>query len=332
MGLMTALRFNMTNTADASATHADRYRAALNMAAYGDERGFTAISCEEHHLAVNGWLPSPLMMAAALAGRTTRIHISINALLIPLYDPVRLAEDIAVLDNLSQGRFSFVAGMGYRPEEYAAVDKNWTQRGRLMDCSLEVLLKAWADEPFEYNGQTVTVTPKPYSRPHPFFFVGGMSAPAARRAARFGLPFAPPMAMPEVEAVYTEELAKQGKRGFVYHPENGSTVTLLSDDPDAAWENFGPFIINEVLEYGKWKRPGVPRPHDTGAESIDAVRGSNVVEILTPDELIGQIESGRNQVVMNPLIGGLPLEAGWASLRLLGDVVLPGVNKTADIS
>ena len=69
MGVMTAIRFNMTNIADPGADHSERYTAALDMASYADQHGFTAVSCEEHHLAVNGWLPSPLMMAAALAGR-----------------------------------------------------------------------------------------------------------------------------------------------------------------------------------------------------------------------------------------------------------------------
>ncbi len=329
MGLMTALRFNMTNIAEPAACHADRYQAALDMAAYADQHGFTGISCEEHHLAATGWLPSPLIMAAALAARTTRVRISINALLITLYDPLRLAEDIAVLDNLSKGRFSFVAGMGYRPEEYAAVGKDWTQRGKLMDRCIKVLLDAWGEDPFECNGQIVNVTPKPHTRPHPFFFVGGMSAAAARRAARFALPFAPPMAMPDVEAVYAEELEKHGHHGFIYRPENGSTVTLLSPDPDTAWGAYGDFIMNEALEYSRWKRAGVTRPHDVAAHSLEDVRSRNIVEILTPEQLVAQIAGGRTEVVMNPLIGGLPLEEGWASLRLLTDEVLPAVGAAA---
>ena len=234
MSLLTALRLNMTNIADPTAHHGERYQAALDMAEYADQRGFTAISGEEHHLATTGWLPSPLILAAAIAGRTRSVRISINALIVPLYDPVRLAEDIAVLDNLTQGRFSFVAGMGYRPEEYHAVGKEWSQRAALMDQCLTVMLKAWSDQPFEHEGKLINVTPKSYTRPHPIFFVGGMTAAAARRAARFGLPFSPPMAKPEVEAVYERELHKHGKAGFVYHPENGSTVTLLHADPDEA--------------------------------------------------------------------------------------------------
>ncbi|WP_191496446.1 LLM class flavin-dependent oxidoreductase [Mycobacterium simulans] len=326
MSLLTALRLNMTNIADPAARHARRYQAALEMAEYADQRGFTAVSGEEHHLAATGWLPSPLILAAAIAGRTRRVRISINALIVPLYDPVRLAEDIAVLDNLAEGRFSFVAGMGYRPEEYHAAGKDWSQRGSLMDHCLSVLLNAWSDQPFEYGGRLINVTPKPHTRPHPVVFVGGMTAAAARRAARFGLPFSPPMAMPEVEALYEQELRRQGKSGFVYHPENGSTVTLLHADPDEAWSRYGKFVMNEAAEYSAWKVTGVPRPNETPANSIDDLRRLKNVEILTPGQLLDQIRCGRREVVMNPLIGGLPIDVGWASLHLLTDDVLPHVR------
>ena len=103
---------------------ARRYQAALAMAAYADVEGFGAVGLEEHHCADNGWLPSPLLMAGMVAGCTSKVQINITALLITLYDPIRLAEDIAVLDLASGGRFSFVAGLGYRPEEYHALGKD----------------------------------------------------------------------------------------------------------------------------------------------------------------------------------------------------------------
>lgn len=329
MSLLTALRLNMTNIPEPAARHGDRYRTALDMAEYADQHGFTAVSAEEHHLAATSWLPSPLILAAAVAGRTRNVRISVNALIVPLYEPIRLAEDIAVLDNLTQGRFSFVAGMGYRPEEYHAAGKDWSQRGALMDHCLSVLLTAWRDEPFEYDGELVNVTPKPHTRPHPIVFVGGMTAAAARRAARFGLPFSPPMPMPDLVAVYEQELQVRGKTGFAYCPENGSTVTLLHNDPDEAWSRYGSFIMNEAAEYSAWRRPGVPRPnegaHATLAGSVDELRRLNSVEILTPEQLVGQIRCGRREVVTNPLVGGLPTDDGWASLRLLAEEVLPHV-------
>ncbi|WP_125078184.1 LLM class flavin-dependent oxidoreductase [Mycobacterium sp. P7213] len=324
MTLLSALRLNMTNTPGAG--HAERYRAALEMASYADTNGVTAIGCEEHHLAATGWLPAPLLMAAAVAGCTNDIRISVNALLVPLYDPVRLAEDIAVLDHLSAGRVSFVAGIGYRPEEYHAVGKDFRRRGRLMDECLEVLLKSWGDAPFGYRGQLIEVTPKPYTKPHPVFFIGGMSTAAARRAARFGLPFSPPMPMPEIEARYREELARHGKQGFVFSPENGNTVTHLTTDPEAAWARCGEYFLHEATEYSSWAVAQLPRPNESRTDTVDELRASAKIEVLTPDELVEQCRAGRTGVTLHPLIGGLPLDEGWESLRLLVERVLPALN------
>ena len=178
------LRLNMTGSEQDPVLRSKRYQTAIDMAAYADQQGFSSVNVEEHHLAENGWLPSPLTMAAAIAARTERCSIGVMALLVTLYDPIRLAEDIAVVDLLSGGRLNFVAGMGYRELEFHIANKPFKERGLWMDHVLETLLQAWGDKPFEYKGKMVNVTPKPLSRPHPIFLVGGMSKPAARRAAR----------------------------------------------------------------------------------------------------------------------------------------------------
>ena len=319
--LITALRLNLTHVQEPAADHRARYQAALDMAEYADAHSFSIVNCEEHHVARNGWLPSPLVMAAAIAGRTKRINIT--ALLITLYDPVRLAEDIAVLDNLSNGRFSFVAGLGYRPEEYHAMGRDWNRRGQLMDECLDVMLKAWRVEAFEYKGQMINVTPKPHSKPHPFFFVGGMSAAAAKRAARFGLPFYPPMHLPEVEKVYLDAMHQQGKRGMVYYPVQGSTMTLIHKEPDRAWKQFTPYILNETTEYSSWKREGIPRPSENAANTIDELQAEKKFEIVTPAQCLANIRAGRHTLVFNPLVGGLPLEEGWKTLKLFVEHVKP---------
>src|SRR4051812_12937445 len=105
-----------------------RYQAFVDMAGYADEHGLQAISLEEHHGADNGWSPSPLVMAGLVFGRTKTIMATLNALLAPLHDPLRLAEDIAVLDLASGGRFVVTAGIGYRESEYEARGKDWAAR------------------------------------------------------------------------------------------------------------------------------------------------------------------------------------------------------------
>ncbi|MFF2555899.1 LLM class flavin-dependent oxidoreductase [Nocardia sp. NPDC058058] len=329
MDVVAALRLNMTNTDDPGARHEQRYRAAIEMAEYADRHGFAAVSCEEHHLSGTGWLPSPLVLAGAVAARTERVAVTISALLVPLYDPIRLAADIAVLDNISGGRLVIVAGMGYRPEEYAAMGRDWDRRGELMDTALETLLAAWRDVPFEHAGALIDVTPKPCTRPHPMVFAGGMTRAAARRAARFGLPFSPPMSMPDLERYYLAELERLGKFGFVHRPEPGNKLTLLHEDPDAGWREYGPYILNEAREYGSWRRAGLRRPNEAEVTTVAEVRARGYAEILTPDELLAQIAGGRTEIVMNPLIGGLPVADGWASLRLLGDDVLARLDAPA---
>ena len=92
------LRLNMTGAEADPEQRALRYRCAIDMAEYADRNGFSSVNVEEHHVAENGWLPSPLTMAAAIAGRTDQCSIGVMALLVSLYDPIRLAEDIAVID------------------------------------------------------------------------------------------------------------------------------------------------------------------------------------------------------------------------------------------
>ena len=115
----------------------------------------------EHHASPDGYLPSPLMLASAMAARTQQVHFVIGAALLPFYDPIRLAEDMAVLDHVSTGRVSYVLGLGYRPEEFAMYGVPMKERGRIADRKLALLLAAKGGEPFEHDGRTIWVTPAP---------------------------------------------------------------------------------------------------------------------------------------------------------------------------
>jgi alkanesulfonate monooxygenase SsuD/methylene tetrahydromethanopterin reductase-like flavin-dependent oxidoreductase (luciferase family) len=321
MPISCTLRLNMTGLSPDPATESERYRAALDMAEWADAHGFGTVNLEEHHCAENGWLSAPLMLAAMVIARTRRVRVSIVALLVPLYDPIRLAEDIAVLDLMSEGRFTFVAGIGYRPLEYHATGRRWEDRGRLMDEALETLLAAWTGEPFDYRGQEIRVTPVPMSRPHPFFMLGGMSRAAARRAARLGLPFFPALHDPELEAYYHAELERHGKQGFVYSLGESNSMLFVDEDPDAAWDELAPYFLRELQEYGRWKVEGVPRPNEEPVLGIEDLRRQKRFEILSPRAARARLESDPNaMVVLHPLAGGIPVERAWQSLELFGEV------------
>jgi alkanesulfonate monooxygenase SsuD/methylene tetrahydromethanopterin reductase-like flavin-dependent oxidoreductase (luciferase family) len=300
-----------------------RYKAGLDMAEFADHNGFMAVTLEEHHGADNGWSPAPLATAGAVFGRTKNVAVSISALLVPLHDPLRIAEDIAVLDLLSGGRLSVIGGLGYRPEEYAAHGKDWKNRGKLMDECVDTMLKAWTGEPFEYRGTTVRVTPKPISTPVPFM-IGGTSKPAVRRAVRFGLPmfFAAPV--PDLMAYYYERCEQQGKQGFAMMPEHFSHH-WIAEDPDKAWAEVGKYLLHEATTYANWQTPDIKSAVHSHATTVDELRAEGIYRIVTPDEIVAEAKAAGEQFSFNlhPLCGGMPIDRGWEFLQIYADKVKP---------
>src|SRR5579862_442879 len=137
MAISATFRINMSGKGADGPTEADRYNAAIDMAEFADRNGFAIINVEEHHDSEIGWLPSPLIMAGLIVSRTKRARIRASALLATLYDPISLAEDIAILDLARRGRFFFILGQGYREIEYHLHDKDWEKRGAQTDFILE---------------------------------------------------------------------------------------------------------------------------------------------------------------------------------------------------
>ena len=301
-----------------------RYQAFVEMAGYADEHELQAVSLEEHHGAENGWSPSPLVMAGLVFGRTTTILASINALLLPLHDPIRLAEDIAVLDLASGGRLVVVGGIGYRESEYAAHSKDWAARGALQDEAVDTMLKAWTGEPFEYRGTTVLVTPKPLTQPHPTFMLGGSSKAAVRRAARFGLPYMPPANLPELEAYYYEQCAEHGTKGFCLMPAEHVPMTHVAEDPDRVWRELGHHFFEEASTYSSWQPPGQTSAVHSHATSVEELREEGIYEVITPAELVERLQAKGPGAAcsLHPLVGGMPIDEGWSSLRLYVEEVL----------
>ncbi|MGW7467339.1 LLM class flavin-dependent oxidoreductase [Streptomyces xantholiticus] len=320
----TVVRFNLVDPAATPETLAARYRAALEMAAYADERGVDTIQTEEHHGADNNWLPSPLAFAGAVLGATRRVAVTVSAIIGPLHDPLRLAEDLAVLDLIGKGRLVTVAGIGYRPAEYDQLGVEWGRRGALQDELLETLLAAWTGEPFTYRGRTVRVTPRPYTRPHPMLLVGGSSRAAARRAARLGLPFFPSSHLPELEAYYEERRAEYGTDGFCMMPAEKTPLLHLSNDPDRAWVLYGEHLLHEARTYASWQSRDIRSAVRSGAATVEELRSEGVYRIVTPDECVGL---GAESLVLHPLCGGMPLDEGRRSLQLFCEHVLPRLTR-----
>src|SRR5262245_37715089 len=122
-----SLRFDMRQP-DPKVALDQFYGAALDMCTWADGLGFEQILIGEHHGAEDGYIPSPIVLFSAIAARTKRVRLHISALLVPMHHPLRLAEDLAVLDVVSGGRVEFTAGMGYRPHEFAMFGAEFEKR------------------------------------------------------------------------------------------------------------------------------------------------------------------------------------------------------------
>jgi alkanesulfonate monooxygenase SsuD/methylene tetrahydromethanopterin reductase-like flavin-dependent oxidoreductase (luciferase family) len=327
---MLGIRFDLRVPDFATTTHARQYAAALDMADWADRNGLDTLILSEHHGAPDGYVPAPLVLAAAMLGRTSRIGVNVAAVLAPLHDPVRLAEQLAVLDLCAPGRISLVAGAGYRSVEFEMAGVKRAERGRLLEEAVEVLRKAWTGEPFSWRGREVVVTPKPATPGGPMVLIGGSTEVAARRAARLRCGFFPAVGDPRLQQIYAEESAAVGfDQGFCALP-SGPGFVFVAEDPDATWPKVGPHALFDAQTYESWQegpqRSAVDVP---GATTWEDVRASGVYQVVTPDECVAMAEDPSGTVLLHPLMGGIPPELAWESLQLFERAVLPRVRPAA---
>lgn len=165
------------------------YEEILDMAAHGDALGFSGCVASEHHSRDDGYIPSPLVLCSAVVARTRRIEASTGVMLLPLWSPIRVAEDSAIIDIISGGRFALGAGLGLVPREFALYEVELGNAVGRLEEAVEILRRAWRGEPFSFTGRHFTlsdalVTPMP-TRPVPVR-LGGQSDRAIRRAGRIG--------------------------------------------------------------------------------------------------------------------------------------------------
>ncbi|GIU88180.1 MAG TPA: LLM class flavin-dependent oxidoreductase [Candidatus Tectomicrobia bacterium] len=303
----------------------DIYAAAIEQMRWAASQGFDFLVLSEHHGVDDGWMPAPLTMAASLLGATERVPVLLSAAIVPLHDPVRLAEQIAVIDNAHPGRLWTVLGAGYREEEFAMAGADHRSRGRTLEEYTAVMLRAWTGEPFEWRGRTIRVTPRPVTQPHPTVLMGGGVPAAARRAARLRLPMLPMNTDESVVAAYHDEARRVGfDGGFVMVPE-GPTFVHVCDDPERAWEEIAPYLLYETQTYASFQTPGQHSTPRVDARDVADLRRAPQIWVGTPDDIVARAKELPPGAALNfhPLAGGLPPDVAWSSLELFARNVLP---------
>ena len=320
------IMYDCRRTPDSQLTMTDVYDATIDQAVLADQLGFDHVWFTEHHFLADGYLPAFQPLAGAIAARTERIRISTDIALLPLYHPIRLAEELAILDHISHGRMEFGIGMGYVPKEFETFGVPLKNRVSMTEEGIQILRLAWADGPFSFHGKRyqlndVEVHPKPVQAGGPPLWIAAMSTAGAMRAARFSTNLLPQGKQSEVLEPYLAAVENPTDRrvGII-------RSFYVSDDRERDWpiikkaERFRMSIYNDFMQatpddYG-WGEPGgIPQSAFMGTAD----------ECV--DEIVGFVRKyGVTDIASSGLPPGIDPSFMEASLNRLATQVLPQVR------
>jgi alkanesulfonate monooxygenase SsuD/methylene tetrahydromethanopterin reductase-like flavin-dependent oxidoreductase (luciferase family) len=294
------------------------------MSAWADERGCASIVVSEHHASEDGYLPSPFVLAAAIAAVTSNTPIVVAAALLPLHDPVRLAEDLITLDHLSEGRAMVVLGLGYRPQEYELYGVDFSRRGREADDRLGRLLEVLDDA--REGKKTPRVTPAPFTRPMPMLAWGGRTKAAARRAGRHGLGFFAQTNTPGLEDAYREATRDAGHEPGLCMLADPATpmIVFVADDLDAGWREVGPSMLVDAISYREWNEAAGTMDGTVSlsrGRTVDELRAEQGAHRVVTSEGAVALVREHGPLGLHPLCGGLDPQIAWPYLRRAVDAV-----------
>src|SRR5271154_2045316 len=237
--LRLGVAYDFRNPPASGISHQALYAAIMDQVAWLDGLGLDLVWFTEHHFVEDGYLPSWIPVAAAMAARTRHVRFSCDVCLLPFNHPLRLAEDLAVLDNISGGRVEIGVGMGYAPHEFRGFGLPVSRRVSLTDEGIAVLRRAFTGEKFSftgkrYNFQDATITPGYVQPGGPPLWIAAMSEPGAQRAARHDSNFLPQGARSMVLDPWRATLKASGRNPDLYRVGIIRSC-LVTDDAERDW-------------------------------------------------------------------------------------------------
>jgi alkanesulfonate monooxygenase SsuD/methylene tetrahydromethanopterin reductase-like flavin-dependent oxidoreductase (luciferase family) len=311
------------------------YRASLDQIAWAETLGFESVWLTEHHFVDDGYTPSPLVIAAAIGQRTQRMRIGTNLMLLPLADPVRLAEDAAALAILTGGRFDLGVGLGYRQLEFDYFGRKLAHRPSLMEEGVAILRQAWSGEPIRVDGKRyridgLRVSPRPAQPPR--IFMGGMAEPAIARAARIGDGFLSTGGIGH--DLYVKALADLGK------PRSAGAIcaghwAIVAPDPEREAAKLAGPVLYQSNTYIDWGAFGPPEQVPRFADVKTAIR-DGLYELWDAEQAVAGLTALLRaypeiiDVHFWAQFPGEPVESGSARIEYLARSVLPRVRAALD--
>ena len=310
------------------------YKEALEEVVRGEDLGFDSIWMEEHHSVVNHYWPSPITVLAGFATRTSRVLLGTDILVAPFYHPVRLAEDTAMLDVMSGGRFVLGVAIGYKPDEFALYGVELEKRGARFEEQLAIMNGLWTQESVSFAGTYYRVDgrlePKPLTRPHPPVWIGGWGDITLRRAATLADNWVPGP---------TADLARllAGKQRFIADRRAAGRTDALTEwpltrdviiaDTDREARELAEkhIMISYRKEYaGGWRHPFIDA---SIATDLDALMKDRFL-IGGPDQVVRALkpfvsEYGMTHLICRVFFPGMPHRHIMRELELIAKEVRP---------
>lgn len=323
---------------------AELYRDHLEEAVLAEELGFDAVWASEHHFSPDAWSPAPFPFLSAVAARTRRVRLGTYVLLLPLHNPLRIAEDVAVLDNLSNGRVDLGVGVGSSPREFKTFGVPIENRlGRTFEA-LRIIEKCFAGEEFSHAGKyydfpDVHMTTTPVQRPGPPILVAAMGPQSVAWTARRGYHMA--AGAGRGHDYYLAALRQHG------HDPASKTIASIpirvhvADTREAAWDDVEPGL-HQVLHF--YRNHGSPDSGTRGTEPLgprlppvgefrhipEIGHGGAPFAVGTPDEALRFLEPfrgrGLTHLALNLHQPGQSSQSVRRSMRLCARELMPEIR------
>ncbi len=335
--------YSLQSPPHAPKDHRQLYSEMLEDISIAEELGFDSAWLTEHHFLSDGYCPSLMVTAAAIAARTKKIRIGTGVLLLPLYNPVKVAEDAAVVDIISDGRLILGLGLGYRKEEFDAFEVSLKHRKGRMEEGIEILQKSWGRGPFSFKGkyfeyENLNVTPKPVQNPIPIW-IGAYQEPAIRRVARLGVPLylASVGTIPVLQrelGMFHDALREFGRDPQKIEQPLVRDVHVSNKRKEKTWEEIKKHVTYIYKGYAEWgsmvdgEGNAITDPNDPKLEMTAKEQGI----FGTPEECVEKILAFQkalptfNHLICRFEFPGITHEQVISSLKLFAEKVMPHIK------
>lgn len=298
--------------------------------------GFDSCFFGEHHQDKDGFLPSPLIVSAAVAAQTTRLKLGTSVILLPLHHPVRLAEDVITLDIVSRGRFILGVGLGYQPVDFRTFDIPVGQRVSRFEEGIEIIRRCWSGARFDFSGEhfelaDIAVRPHPYSDPPPPLWIGASRVPGARRAGRIadGFVAGPSTDLDSTVALtdaYRQAAASAGREPVICLMRDAWVAPTRQE----AEEVYGPEVIDAYKYYWRNGLNEFRRYTDESQINIANLAPDRMI-LGEPQQAVAEFQRWQEATGADYFLlrlrhahsGGPPHARIMEAIRLFGEEVIP---------